>query len=92
MVDIYGDKGALRFDLNDNTKLEVHRPDMKDENAMEIITVPEEYRAGQQQCFIDLLHGKKDRYLPTLEDGVRMQKMLDAIMDSAEGNVWVDIR
>ena len=50
------------------------------------------YRAGQQQCFIDLLHGKKDRYLPTLEDGVRMQKMLDAIMDSAEGNVWVDIK
>ena len=92
MVDIYGDKGALRFDLNDNTKLEVHRPDMKDENAMEILTVPEEFHAGQQQCFIDLLHGKKDRYLPTLEDGVRMQKMLDAIMDSAEGNVWVDIR
>ena len=30
-------------------------------------------------------------YLPTLEDGVRMQKMLDALMDSAEQNVWVDI-
>ena len=74
MVDIYGEKGALRFDLNDNTKLEFHRPGTADENAMETITVPEEYRAGQQQCFIDLLHGKKDPYLPTLADGVRMQK------------------
>jgi len=91
MVDIYGDKGALRFDLNDNKKLEVHRPDMADENAMEILEVPEEYRAGQQQCFIDLLNGKRDKYLPTLEDGVKMQKILDAIMDSADGNSWVDI-
>lgn len=92
MVDIYGEKGAIRFDLNDNTKIEVHRPDMADENAMEVLTVPEAYRAGQQQCFIDLLHGKKDIYLPTLADGVRMQKMLDAIMTSAQTNAWVDIR
>ena len=92
MVDIYGDKGALRFDLNDNTKLEFHRPGTKDETSMETIRVPDEYRAGQQQSFINLLHGKRDRYLPTLEDGVRMQKILDAIMDSAETNAWVDIR
>ncbi|MBR4960617.1 MAG: Gfo/Idh/MocA family oxidoreductase [Clostridia bacterium] len=89
-VDIYGEKGALRFDLDNNQKLYYHRPGT-DENAMEELTVPEEFRAGQQQCFIDLLHGKKDPYLPTLADGVRMQKMLDAIMDSAERNAWVDI-
>jgi len=90
MVDIYGEKGALRFDLDNNQKLYFHRPGT-DENAMEELAVPEEFRAGQQQCFIDLLHGKKDPYLPTLADGVRMQKILDAIMDSAERNAWVDI-
>ncbi|MBR5446695.1 MAG: Gfo/Idh/MocA family oxidoreductase [Clostridia bacterium] len=90
MVDIYGEKGALRFDLDNNQKLEFHRPGT-DENSMEELTVPEEFRAGQQQCFINLLHGKKDPYLPTLADGVRMQKMLDAIMESAEKNAWIDI-
>lgn len=90
MVDVYGEKGALRFDLNDCSRLEFHRPGTN-ENAMEVLTVPEEFSAGQQQSFINLLHGRKDPYLPTLADGVKMQKMLDAIMDSAEQNAWVDI-
>ncbi len=89
-VDIYGEKGALRFDLNESHKLEFHRPGT-DENTMEILTVPEEYHAGQQQSFINLLRGIKDPYLPTLADGVKMQKMLDAIMDSAEKGTWVEI-
>ncbi|MGN1346743.1 MAG: Gfo/Idh/MocA family protein [Eubacteriales bacterium] len=90
MVDVYGEKGAFRFDLNDNTKLEFHRPGT-DETKMEVLEVPAEYGADQQQTFINLLHGIRDPYLPTLADGVKMQKMLDAIMESAEKNVWVEL-
>ncbi len=90
MVDIYGKKGALRFDLNNDSRIEIYREGM-DINKTEVVEVPASYRANQQQCFIDLVNGKPDKYTPTLTDGVRMQKVLDALMDSAESRSWVDI-
>ena len=89
-VDVYGEKAALRFDLNDDTKLEICRGE--DINAFETIEIPAEYRAGQQQCFLDLLHGKPDKYIPTIEDGVKMQRVLDAIMASGDAERWVTVR
>ncbi len=90
MVDIYGKKGALRFDLNNDRRIEVYREGM-DINHMEVIEVPESYAVNQQQCFLDLVHGQPDKYVPTLADGVRMQKVLDGLMDSAETRSWVEI-
>ncbi len=91
MVEIYGEKGAFRFDLNDDSRIEVYRGG-DDINKMEEIKIPDEYRVSQQQCFIDLLHGKPDKYIPTLDDAVKMQKVLDAIMDSAEERKFVEIK
>lgn len=89
-VDVYGERGAFRFDLNHPERLEFHRPGTG-ENEMERIDVPAEYLAVQQQVFLDLLAGKRDRYIPTLRDGVRIQRVLDAILASADAHAWVEI-
>ncbi len=90
MVDIYGKKGALRFDLNNDRRIEVYREGM-DIGKMEVIEIPESYRANQQQCFLDLMHGKPDKYIPTLTDALQMQKVLDGLMDSAQNRCWMEI-
>jgi len=89
-ADIYGEKGGLRFDLNDNTTLEYHRPGTG-ENDMEKIKVPKQFFSGQQQCFIDLLNGRPDKYIPTLADAVKLQKVLDAILTSDEEKRWIEL-
>lgn len=93
-VEIYGDSGALRFDLNHSDRLEVYSGGMKPGDAVEkfeTIAVPDEYRAGQMQCFVDLLLARPDKYIPTLADGVKLQRVLDAILESGRTRRWVDI-
>ncbi len=93
-VEVYGDKGAFRFDLNHDEKLEYYTGGMQPGSVietMETVEVPKEFYTSQMQCFIDLLHGKPDRYIPTLADGVRLQRVLDAIMESDEKRAWVSI-
>ena len=43
------------------------------------------------QCFVDLLWGRPDKYIPTLADGVKLQRVLDAILESDRRRGWVDI-
>jgi len=86
-VDVYGDKGAFRFD---NGVFYLRRP----EDPIDKFTktdVPAEFSAGQQQTFINLLLGKEDKYIPKLADGVRMQRVLDAILESDATRQWVNI-
>ncbi|MBE6611911.1 MAG: Gfo/Idh/MocA family oxidoreductase [Ruminococcaceae bacterium] len=93
-VEVYGDKGALRFDLNRDDELEYYTGGIKEGDAinhMEKLTVPEEFKTSQMQCFVDLLHGNPDRYTPTLRDGVKLQRVLDAILESDEKRAWVNI-
>lgn len=94
-VEVYGDKGAFRFDLNHPEKLEYYTGGIKEGHAiehMETVEVPEEFRTVQMQCYVDLLHGNPDRYIPTLEDGVKLQRVLDAILESDEKRQWIDIK
>lgn len=94
-VEVSGEKGAFRFDLTHPEKLEYYTGGIQAGSAiehMEIVDVPKEFFTSQMQCFIDLLNGNPDRYIPTLEDGVRLQRVLDAIMESNEKRQWIDIK
>ncbi|MBQ8510459.1 MAG: Gfo/Idh/MocA family oxidoreductase [Clostridia bacterium] len=93
-VEVCGDKGALRFDLNQNDRLEYYTGGIQEWDAickMEKVEVPKEFHTSQMQCFVDLLHGNPDRYIPSLADGVKLQRVLDAIMVSNEKRAWVNI-
>ena len=86
-AEVYGDQGGLRFDLTDVEHIEVAFGC----GNMERVRVPEAYAMPQQQSFADLLRGKADPFRPTLMDGVRCQKVLDALMSSAERGAWVEV-
>ena len=88
-MDVYGDKGAIRFNLNHNDRLWMLEDEKFEEHA-----VPEEFFAHSVQMkeFIDLLRGAPDRYTPGLDDGLACQKVLDAILESSENRCWVKIR
>lgn len=89
-VDIYGDKGALRFDLNKRDEIQICLDDGRGlDLPMETIIVPDEFQASQMQTWIDLLRYQAPAYTPTLRDGVKCQRVLDALMASAENKCWI---
>jgi predicted dehydrogenase len=53
--------------------------------------VPKSFQAEQMDSFVKNVVGNPDRYLPGLEDGVRCQKILDAMVDSDRNGKWVDV-
>lgn len=90
--EIYGNDGAISFDLNNPTVLAVCiGPIDKKANTLHTIPVPQEYVITQEQMFADLLNGVPCRYLPTVEDGLKCQKILDALLESSEKKCWITL-
>ena len=59
--------------------------------GMHEIKVPKRFSISQEQMFIDLLNGKECSLLPTIADGLKCQKILDASLLSSENKQWVDL-
>lgn len=90
--DIFGTKGALSFNLNTPDELSLCIAGAGGESGgMHTVKVPDKYKASQEQTFIDLVSGKDCQYLPTVLDGLRSQKVLDALLESSEKSCWVPI-
>jgi predicted dehydrogenase len=85
-AEVYGDKGGIRFNLNEKDRLEICR-----DGKMELAIVPEGFFTTQMQEFINVISDKPDRYVPTLSDGYKCQRVLDAILESAENNSWISL-
>ena len=90
--DIYGTKGLLSFDLNhwDSLKVCVGEIDVN-AKGMHTVTPPAEFKALQEQTFIDAILGKKNEYFPSLYDAIACQKILTAIQEADEKKKWVTI-
>lgn len=90
--DIFGTEGVISFNLNNPKELSVCIGEIdKKSEAIHIVEVPKEFYAGQEKAFIDALNGKKCDYFPTIEDGINCQKVLDAVLKSAEKRKFVDV-
>ena len=88
--DVYGDKGSISFDLNDPSILIICRGEGDPRHfATETVKVPESFCLMQEQAFVNAVLGDRDALFPTLEDGAQGQKVVDAILSSAETNSWV---
>ncbi|MBQ8230842.1 MAG: Gfo/Idh/MocA family oxidoreductase [Lachnospiraceae bacterium] len=90
--DIYGTKGLLSFDLNhwDSLKVCVGEIDVN-AKGMHTVTAPAEFKALQEQTFIDAILGKKNEHFPSLYDAIECQKILSAIQEADEKKIWVAI-
>ena len=91
--DIYGTKGVLSFNLNNPDELRVCVGEIDVESyGMHTVKVPNKYKIAQEQMFVDLVSGKPCRYLPTVADGLKCQKILDALLESSDSRKWVNLK
>lgn len=87
--DVYGDKGAISFDLNDPTVLTICRGEGDPRNyKSETVKVPVEFYLMQEQAFVNAVLGKRCDLYPSLADGAQSQKVVDAILESSDLGVW----
>lgn len=93
-VEIYGEKGAFVYSL-DALHDGIDTLDYFDESDPDKqyvrLEIPDEYKVSQMQCFSDMMHGHGDGKNATIADGVKSQKILDALCKSAEEGRWVEI-
>lgn len=89
---IYGDKGTIAFDANNPDELEVcvGEIDIRTKGR-HTIKVPGNYALKQEQNFVDMILGKDNKYHPTAEDGFKIQKVLDAVLESSIKKCWINI-
>ena len=88
--DVYGTKGSISFDLNDPSVLTVCTGE-GDPKGYPVVTekVPEEFYITQERAFVNALRGERCESFPTVEIGVQGQKVVDAILKSAEEERWI---
>ena len=91
--DIFGTKGVISFNLNDPTVLGVcvGEIDLK-AGGLHTVKVPAEFNASQEQAFIDIALGRYKEEPADIKEGVRCQKILDAISKSSDENRWIEIK
>ncbi|MDY3928004.1 MAG: Gfo/Idh/MocA family oxidoreductase [Clostridia bacterium] len=90
--DIFGTEGVISFNLNNPKVLGVCIGEVdKKSFGLHTVNVPGEFSITQEQAFVDALNGKFCDYFPTVEDGIKCQKIVDAVLKSAEKKTFVQI-
>ena len=89
--EIYGTEGAISVDLTKPDILWLAGGEGEEDKKLHEIPVPEEYKAGQEQTFVNAVLGKETSLYPSLKDGLNSQVILDALLTSSVENRWVDI-
>ena len=85
IYEIYGTDGVLKFNLNKSTELALCIGEVdKETNSIHTVNVPQEYHLGEEECFIRAVSGEKLPYFPDIDEGVKAQRVVDAILKSAE--------
>jgi len=91
--EVYGEKGAISFDLDHPEILDVCIGDGDaKKRRFETVVVPQEYYLDQERAFVDAVLGKRDVYFPDAASGAQSQLVLDAILQSAEEKRWIDVK
>ena len=89
--DIFGTDGIISLNLNNPDEISYCIGEDVDTNNWHTEKVPEEFFAEQEKAFVNLIKGIETQYLPTIDDGIKLQKVVDAILLSAEKNEWVEL-
>lgn len=90
--DIFGTDGVISFDLNNPDVLGVCIGEVdKACDGLHTVKVPQKFKIAQEQMFIDRVNGKECVHLPTIADGIKCQRVLDALLKSSEQRRTIDI-
>ena len=92
IYEIFGTDGVIKFNLNDPSELTVCVGEIdKETKSIHNVKVPNEYNLGQEECFIRTVKGESLPYFPDVAEGVAAQRVVDAILKSAETNSVIKI-
>ncbi|WNS46969.1 Gfo/Idh/MocA family oxidoreductase [Paenibacillus sp. MMS20-IR301] len=89
-LEIFGERGALLYNLEEEDVLYVKLAEAGDETFRKA-EIPEQFHVAQMTSFINLVTGKGDGYDATMEDGYINQQALDSIITSMTEQRWVTI-
>lgn len=89
-IAIYGTRGSLVYNLEDEDSLQVYLGDEEDKGFRKV-EIPDSFKVDQMQSFFDLLNGKGDGFDATIDDGYINQKTIDSIIQSFTEERWVSI-
>ena len=59
--------------------------------GLHTVKVPAEFNASQEQAFIDIALGRYKEAPADINEGVRCQKILDALSKASDENRWIEI-
>jgi len=93
LLDVYGDKGALRYTLEDTDTLEVNigNSPMRAAHIWTPVPTPPKYTVSQMQCFADIVNGKGDGLAADVYDGLAVQRVLDHSVLAAEKGMRISL-
>lgn len=84
IYEIYGTEGVLKFNLNNPTELDLCIGETdKETNSIHTVNVPKEYSLGEEECFVRAVGGESLPYFPDVNEGIKAQRVIDAILESA---------
>ena len=94
-LEVYGERGALVYLLDaepgvDELEICIGQP-MGSLNVFTKVPVPSYNDADQMQSFANLLLDKGDGLAATIRDGYMNQLVVDAVIESFEGQKWVTL-
>ena len=88
-IEIYGDRGALTYELEDDDYLEICEGADEGSHTFRRLEIPQKYHVSQMQCFIDRLHGDESGLAATVADGYEDMLELDEIIRSSDEGITV---
>jgi len=90
--EIYGTEGVLRFNLNNPGELTVCVGEVdRETDSLHTVKVPKAYERGQEETFIRAALGNAEPDFPNVAEGAACQKIVDAIILSAETDSVVKV-
>ncbi len=90
-VEIYGDKGYLKFSEADKGHIKICNYDGTDEERPVPVSYGDPEDIKQSLSFINLLCGIRDEYTSTISDGLSAQILLDAAALATDEHRYVNI-
>ena len=92
IYEIYGTDGVLKFNLNNPNVLTLCIGEIdKETKSIHTVNVPRAYYLEQEECFINAVSGKEQLYYPSISEGAECQKIVDAVLKSAQEHIIVDM-
>lgn len=92
IYEIYGTDGVLKFNLNDPSELTLCVGEVdRETKSLHTVKVPEEYSLAQEACFLRTVQGETLPYFPSIHEGYEAQKVLDAVLASAETETLIKL-